>query len=204
MSTEELVHELKRKSFHICSIAIPIIYTFTPRLWMSLLMMVICFLTIYIDVSRNYNAKIQDIVDHFLKRFMRPVEYSGNFKLSGASYMMAGLFFTILLFSKPTAIAASLVLIIGDSSAAIIGKIIGQKNQFGKSLEGSATFFVLSILVTLFVLTIYSEKISFFAIISASLITSLAEHFSKYFDIDDNIVVPILFALALWLSSLMF
>lgn len=191
-----LEHELRRKLFHLTSVIIPVIYIFVAKIWMVLIMMIIAFTTSSLDTTRHYNTKIQALVDKFLSQFMRDREKSGTFVLSGASYMMSSFFLVILFFSKGLAIASMLVLIVADASAAIVGTRIGIPMDNGKSIAGSVAFLVSAIMISTLSHTVVYYKANFFIIILASLIATLAEYYASLIKMNDNLTIPLVFAIS--------
>jgi dolichol kinase len=89
--------EIKRKVFHCLSIVFPLLYLFINKLPMVIILMVVTGIAISLDISRHYNGAIQDLVNQFFAKIMRPNEINGNFKLSGVSYMFLGFFISGLL-----------------------------------------------------------------------------------------------------------
>lgn len=194
--------EIKRKIFHCLSIIFPIMYLATSKLTMVMILTVISGIAISLDISRHYNSTIQGLVARFFTNIMREDETSGNFKLSGVSYMFLGFFISCLIFSKGVAIAAFLVLIVSDSAAALVGKKIGRPTENGKSIEGSAAFAVTATLIGLLSYTFQSYESSFIAIIIASIATTWVEYNSAKLGVNDNLAIPVTFGTALTLLGL--
>ena len=65
----------------------------------------------------------------------------------GSTYFLFSTILTILLFPKFIAITSLLILILSDTTAALVGKGIGKIHLFGKTLEGSMAFFFTSLLI---------------------------------------------------------
>ncbi|MES2215265.1 MAG: diacylglycerol/polyprenol kinase family protein [Pseudomonadota bacterium] len=197
-----LEFETKRKIFHISSAIIPIIYIFMPKLWMVMILTLVAFGTSAIDTTRHYHPKIQALVDKFLLQFMREREKNGSFVISGASYMMSGFFLTTLLFPKGVAIASMFVLIVSDAAAAIVGTRVGKPLENGKSIAGSAAFFMSAILISTLSYSFAHYKTNFLIIILASLITTAVEYYTSFIKIDDNLTIPLAFASSIILLGL--
>jgi len=189
--------EVKRKLFHCMSIIFPIFYLITNKLTMVMVLTIMTGLAISLDISRHYNKTIQDLVERFFTAIMRDNEISGNFKLSGVSYMFIGFFVTCILFSQGVAISAFLVLIISDTAAALVGKKIGRPMTNGKSIEGSIAFCATAILIGMLSYTFQSYVSSFTGIIIASVITTLVEYHSDKLNINDNLSIPVTFGLVI-------
>lgn len=186
--------ELRRKTFHVSAIILPITYFFVPKLIMIVIMMIITSCTIYIDKARHTNLLIQELVDKFFKNLMREKELSGSFAFSGTSYMMAGFFITALFFPKGVTLASWLILIVSDSLAALVGKKMGIPRSNGKSLEGSAAFFVSSLMIGLLSYSFAHYQGGFMGLVLACLATTYVEYYSARIGVDDNLTIPITFS----------
>lgn len=189
--------ELKRKLFHCSSIIFPITYLFISKLTMLVIMIISTGIVLSLDISRHHNSKIQGLVDKIFGKIMRSQEKSGNFMLSGISYMFLGFFITCALFCKGTAISSMMVLIISDTAAAIVGKKAGTKFVHGKSIEGLAAFFLSSFLIGMLSYTFAAYKASFLTIFVASAITSLVEYNSNKYNINDNLAIPVTYGMVI-------
>ena len=87
MSIKNLDFEIRRKVFHLCSLVFPLVYIFLSKITMGIALTIIAGFTLYLDTSRHYNPKIKGFVDKFFGKFQRIEEKSGEFVLSGATYM---------------------------------------------------------------------------------------------------------------------
>ncbi len=202
MSSETLNFEIQRKIFHLCSLIFPVVYIFTSKITMGIALTIITGLTLYLDTSRHYNAKIKGLVDNFLGKFQRIEEKSGEFSLSGSSYMAFGFLVTCLFFSKGLAITAWLVLIVADCFAAIVGMKFGSPLFNGKSYMGAAAFFLSAMLTSIMSYFVVGFSTSFFIIIISCLLCTIVEFFSDQIKINDNLSIPLTYALSTFILSL--
>ena len=202
MSSETLNFEIQRKIFHLCSLIFPVVYIFTSKITMGIALTIITGLTLYLDISRHYNAKIKGLVDNFLGKFQRIEEKSGEFSLSGSSYMAFGFLVTCLFFSKGLAITAWLVLIVADCFAAIVGMKFGSPLFNGKSYMGAAAFFLSAMLTSIMSYFVVGFSTSFFIIIISCLLCTIVEFFSDQIKINDNLSIPLTYALSTFILSL--
>ena len=146
-----LTNELKRKSIHLSSIAIPLAYFFTPDTWQKgwergLLALVI--LSLAIEVFRLNHPRTRHVFRHFFGELLRNHEEAS---LLGSTYLLIACLLTIHLFPKDVAVLALCFLILGDTVAAIVGKSIGRVRMFGKTLEGSIACFAVCYGLTLII-----------------------------------------------------
>ena len=191
--------EIKRKILHLSSIVFPILYYRVNRITIIVIILFFFLTSVTIDVSRYIVNKIivnkiQVLTKRVFDNIMR-VEEKENFRLTGATYMMMGMFFTALLFDKPIAITSWLILIIADSAAALLGKKFGKKTVFKKSLLGSIVFFFSSLIIVYISSYVFNFSISLLYIIICCLITTIFEFFSDYLRINDNLSIPLVFSL---------
>ncbi len=203
MYDTELNFEIQRKVFHLCSLIFPIAYLFTPKIIMAIALTVIAGITLYLDISRHYNQKIKELIKNIFGKVLREDEDSGQFVLSGASYMALGFLISCLLFSKGLAITSWLVLIVADCFAAIVGMKYGSPLFNGKSYAGSVSFFVSSVLISVMTYFIVGYSTSFLIILISSLVTTIVEFFSDQIKVNDNLSIPLTYALVTFFLSLM-
>lgn len=194
--------EIQRKAFHLCSLLFPVIYIFTPKIIMGVALTIITGFTVYLDVSRHYNSKIKGLIDKIFGKILRLEEESGYFSLSGASYMAFGLLISCLIFSKGLAIASWFVLIFSDCFAAIVGMKFGSPLSNGKSYIGSASFFISAVLVSIISYFVVGYNTSFFIIIISSFLATLVEFFSEQIKINDNLSIPLTYAMSTFVLGL--
>lgn len=193
MKIMDFKFEMKRKAFHLTSLIVPLIYLFIPKFVAVLLLLIASIITIYVDISRHYIITIKDFVSKFFSSIIRPEEINGSMRLSGASFMVLGFFFSVLLFPKNLVICSWLILIISDCLAALVGIKMGDTLNNGKSLAGSVAFFVSAIFISLLTYVFIGYNTSFITIIASSSVTAAAEFYSKDIGINDNLLIPLVY-----------
>lgn len=182
MSSREALFEILRKSLHLVSILIVLIYEFFGKeaiLWILMSFLVIVLILDYFRLEHGMKIPIF----HIMYR-----EKEGT-RLGGHIYFALGAIAVICLFSKEVAYTAVLMTTIGDLTAALIGKFYGKRRVFheifnnDKSLEGSTSEFILDLLIGLLIIgnPIVSFVMAFVATLSETAVSR----------IDDNLVVPI-------------
>lgn len=191
MQTPAFSFEIQRKTFHLLSLVIPLLYIFVSKIVITASLAVLMIVVLIVDITRHYDLRIKNYTDKFFAKLMRPEEFSGSFRLSGSSFMAVGFFVTALFFSKGLAISAWLILIISDSLAAVVGTKIGRPLWNGKSLEGSFAFLVSAIFISMLVYFFIGYNTSFMVIILSSIIVTACEFYSKQISINDNLLIPI-------------
>ena len=196
-ATIDYRHEFVRKSIHLVSLSIPIIYYFISKeqaLWI-LGPMTAAFLVT--DVGRHY---VPSVAQWFYKWFgwlLRRHEQDGNKKrLNGATYVLISACLCVLIFPKIITVTAFAILIISDSTSALIGRKYGKKPFFNKSREGSAAFLISAVLVVLVSPKIQGHPLEFFIGFVGAVIGTVVESLSVR--IDDNLTIPISISAVMW------
>lgn len=190
---EDLSFEIKRKIFHISGLIFPLSYLFLTKFFILIILCLLVAITVIFDTSRHYNPKIRGLIDGFFYKIMRKSEESGTFKLSGVTYMITGLFLSALFFSKELAITSWLILIIADPLATLVGIKIGSEKIHGKTLEGSFAFLFASIFISILSYYFIGYNTNFLGIIISSIMATASEFFSKKINIDDNLLIPLVY-----------
>lgn len=132
-----LQSELKRKTIHLASLAIPVGYYLTPATWLrdwERVLLAAVIVSLAIEVFRLNHPRTRNMFRHFFGELLRNHE---EVSLLGSTYLLIACLLSIHLFPKPIAVLALAFLIVGDTTAAIVGKSLGRTRIFGKTLEGS-------------------------------------------------------------------
>jgi dolichol kinase len=182
MPSREFIFELMRKSVHLVSIFIVLIYEFFGKdaiLWVLMLFLVTVLILEYFRLEKGMKIP-------FFYLMYREHEAD---RLGGHIYFALGSIAVISLFNKEIAYAAVLMTTFGDMAAALIGKFYGKRRIFreifknDKSLEGSVSEFITDLVVGLVITgnPIVSLVMAFSATLTETAVNK----------IDDNLVVPI-------------
>jgi dolichol kinase len=197
-ATIEYKHELVRKAIHMCSLSIPIIYYFLSKeqaLWI-LIPLTAAFLAV--DIARHYSEIISRWFYGWFGWLLRKHEQGGSAKrLSGATNVLLSACFCVLVFPKIITINAFAILIVSDTTSALIGRRFGKKRFFRKSLEGSLAFFFSAIVVILLAPKVDRLAMEYVIGAFACAVGAIVEAMSSL--IDDNIAVPISIGFMMWL-----
>ncbi|HOV93144.1 MAG TPA: dolichol kinase [Candidatus Kapabacteria bacterium] len=197
--------ELKRKSIHIFSLLIPIIYIFVSKSVAVPILFVLMAAHVVVDLLSKRNDWVREQINKYFGDILRKHENKKDgIYLNGASCMMISAFFVVLIFPKFVAVVAMTIIVICDLSSAIFGKRFGRNEIFKKkSLEGSVAFFLAGITVIWAYFFIFNPGIIFliFGFLGVFLST-FGEAVSKIIRIDDNIIVPAIMSITLYLGEL--
>jgi dolichol kinase len=189
----EIKYEFYRKSIHVVSTIIPVIYVFTSRDFIITFVGIGTVLMIIIDVLKRYFEPVGRLYHSLFGNILRADEKEFDKKLfTGGTYYAIGIFLSLIFFTKEIAIVSILTMIWSDTLAAIFGRNFGKIKIYGKkTLEGSLTFF-LSGLIIFFLLSFLLDGYFFWkAAIIALFITTLFELFIN--KINDNLAIPLVY-----------
>ena len=178
--------EILRKLLHLSSSIIPLSYFFILK-DQGLMMMFLLFLTtisLLIEYFRyNYKGRLRNIFQKYLMNILRTKEIEGHF--TGATWMLIGFTFTVLLFEFEIAVLALLFLCIGDSVAAIVGTAFPIGKIWNKSLLGSFSGIILCAIFGIIINNSLSPKLIISGAISAMFVELIPSR------INDNFSIPI-------------
>ncbi len=138
------VGEIGRKAIHLSAILIPVGYYFIPERLGRTILIALTVVSFVIDVIRLNQPRIRSFFYIFFGRLVRDHE---RFNLLGATYLLLSSLICVYAFDKAVAVAALAFLVVGDTTAAIVGKSIGRIPIFGKTLEGSLACFLVCLVV---------------------------------------------------------
>jgi dolichol kinase len=182
MPSRELVFEVLRKSVHLVSIFIVLIYEFFGKdtiLWVLMLFLITVLFLEYFRLEKGMKIP-------FFYMMYREHEAES---LGGHIYFALGAIAVISLFNREIAYAAVLMTTFGDMVAALIGKSYGKRRIFreifknDKSLEGSVSEFITDLLVGLVITG--NPVVSLVMAFSATLTETAVNR------IDDNLIIPV-------------
>ncbi len=142
-----------------------------------------------------------------LMAFYGPVAHPHEWtRINSATWYCTALFMLALTGSMALCSVAVVVVGFSDPAAALVGRRFGRVPLLnGRTLEGSATFLVVAMTVTLITLNFFYPELAragFPLALGAGLVAALAELFSRR--VDDNLTIPLGAAAGMVLASAMF
>lgn len=188
--------ELMRKSIHLCSLSIPIIYYFITEEQGLLILVPLLILSLFLDIGRHLNPTIGRFFDKYFGFMMRSHETEKK-NLSGATYVIIAAFIALLLLPKLFFIVGFTALILCDITAALIGRRFGKHKFLFKSLEGTFAFFVVGVIIILFTPKVEGLFLEYIIGIIGMAIGAIGENVS-YGWADDNLVIPLSIGFSMW------
>ena len=191
--------ELLRKSIHLCSLSIPIVYYFITKETALIILIPLTLFSLTIDFGRYVFEPLRNFVNSAFGVMMREHEKDEVKKnLSGATYVFVSAVACILIFPKVIVITAFAVLILGDIAAALIGRKYGTHKFLAKSLEGTTAFFIAGFVVVLFTPKVEGILPEYIIGLVAILAGGIVENIS-YGWADDNLTIPLSVGAVMWL-----
>ncbi|MCF6268711.1 MAG: SEC59/DGK1/VTE5 family protein [Melioribacteraceae bacterium] len=183
--------ELLRKSIHLLSISIAVIYYFVTRELALTILIPLTVVSLILDLARYISPAYKKYLYSIVGFMMREHEINSNkIILSGATYVLIGALVTVLFFPKAFVLLGIAVLIFGDIFAALIGRKFGRHKFLFKSLEGTLSFFLFGSLVMLITPKIDGSLTEYLIGFAAVAVAAIIENVS-YGWADDNLTVPI-------------
>ncbi|OGV26320.1 MAG: dolichol kinase [Ignavibacteria bacterium RIFOXYA2_FULL_37_17] len=203
-ATIDYKSEVLRKTIHLFSLSIPTVYYFiTKELALSILVPLTIF-SLLVDYGRYYSKPLAEIINKFFGIIMRKHEFDAKKKnLNGATYVLISAVIVVLIFPKVFVVTAFAVLIIGDISAALVGRKYGKTKFLFKSLEGTLAFFFFSCFVVLLSPKVEGNLTEYLIGFAAVGVGAIAENISGEWA-DDNFMIPITMCIAMWILYALF
>ena len=174
--------EIKRKVIHFTCTLIPVGIHHLPIDLSRKILISLLLVAIVVEVARRTVTFFRDLFMRFFGGMLRDYEVRG---ITGATYLLLSAAFVTFLFSKNIAVLSLLFLTVGDASATVFGRARGRKKIYkDKTLEGTAAFFLTSLLVAL---ALRYEPLQ--VRIAGVVVATLLEVFNT--KIDDNLLLPV-------------
>lgn len=196
--------EIVRKTIHLFSLSIPIVYYFITKELALKILIPMTLLFLLIDLGRYISphlAKLFYILFNFLLREHERDSKKKN--LNGATYVLISAVICVIIFPKIFFLTAFSVLIVSDSAAALIGRKFGRHKFLSKSREGTLAFFISACLVVLLTPKLTQGYMEYLIGFIAVGVGAIAENIS-YGWADDNLSIPISIGAVMWLLYFIF
>jgi dolichol kinase len=193
-----LKSEVYRKSIHLFSLFIPVLYYFLFSKSQAVLFLFLASAgMILLDYMKRDLKGIGKLYNKILGGLLRYDEK--NFKekvITGGTLFVIGIFIAVVLFQKNVAISAVTILIVCDSASALVGKSIGRHKLIGeKTYEGTAAFLITGIILIFLILPVTFNVHGEIYIAIVSLIIAAVIEVMPW-KLDDNILVPLAYGIS--------
>lgn len=195
--------ELGRKSIHLSSLGIPAVYLNIDHVTGIGILLAMTLVSLVIDVARYYHTPTRLLLTRLVGPLLRAHEADqGKFTLTGATWVLIAATLTLGAFPTIVGVTAFTVLIVSDTSAALLGRRFGRRPFLDKSLVGTLAFAISGMAVVVFYGLLYQMPMAYLAWGAvASVVSSVVEAGSVRLHMDDNITIPFSFAVTLMLGE---
>ncbi len=196
--------EVVRKLIHLCSLSIPVIYYYIPRIAAIYILSFMTIIALVLDVGRYFVPKMARLFYLFFGFMLRKHEMDHKKRnLNGATYVLISALACVIIFPKVLFVTAFAILIISDSTAALLGRRYGKHKFLAKSLEGTIAFFISAAIVVVFSPKVAYLSAEYIIGFIAAGIGAIAENIS-YGWADDNLTIPLSIGFTMWGLYLLF
>jgi dolichol kinase len=196
--------ELYRKLIHIFSASIPIGYIFLSKETVLYIIVPITVLMLLIEALKYNNDVIYHLYLKVFKQLLRDYEFDRKkIRINGASWLMIADIFCILFFPRLIAVTGMLLLSLGDSISAIVGRLYGKK-QFApnRSYAGTFTFFLVGIVIVFITPKYLYSPSEYIITLCAICVTTAVD--SLNLPTNDNFAIPVVASGLLYVLYLIF
>ncbi|HXX64474.1 MAG TPA: SEC59/DGK1/VTE5 family protein [Bacteroidota bacterium] len=200
---ESYATELLRKAIHLLSLLIPVIYYFISKQTALAILVPLTILFAVSDISRLFVPPVGRLYNSYFGFLLRAHERNEQGRrLNGATYVLLAATLLVCFFPKVIVLTAFAILIISDSSAALIGRRFGRHRFLSKSLEGATAFFLSALMVVAF-----APKVEYLPgeyVIGAVGAALGAVVEASAIGLDDNLSIPLAVGSTMWLLYVTF
>ncbi len=195
--------EFIRKGIHLFSLLIPVVYYFIPKATALTILIPLTLAFGLSDIGRLFIPALGRVYNTYFGFLLRSHEQNERGRrLNGATYVLFAATLVILFFPKVIAITAISVLIVSDTSAALIGRRFGKHRFMSKSLEGAGAFFISGLVVVAFAPKVAYAPAEYIIGAAAALMAAVVE--ASAIGMDDNLSVPLTVGGVMWILYLLF
>lgn len=190
--------EFIRKGIHLLSLLIPVVYYFIARQTALAILVPLALVFGLSDIARLFIPPFGRFYAHWFGFLLRAHERNDTGRhLNGATYVLLAATLLVLFFPKVIVITAFAILIISDSSAALVGRRFGKRRFLTKSLEGAAAFLVSALIVVALAPKVEYSLPEYAIGGIGALVGALVE--ASAVGVDDNLSIPLSVGCVMWL-----
>ncbi len=191
-----MTEELGRKSIHLAGLILPVVYLFMDKSMILVFVGVLAGVAITVELGKWRSPHFSALFFRAFGALLRRHEHKGA--ITGATHYLISALLCILCFDKHLAIVCIFFMVLGDTAAALVGKMWGRTKLIGKkSLEGSAACFIVCTVSALFLLSLFgsdtqadSEVSIIVVAVGGAFVATTVELLPLR--LDDNLTVPLI------------
>ncbi|HEX68068.1 MAG TPA: hypothetical protein ENG13_03270 [bacterium] len=189
--------KVHRNLYHLLvGILFPLGYHFAhTKLWPSIFVGFLLLLMLVFETTRFLKPGFNKWVFEHVKALVKESEKT---QPTGTTFFLTSVLATIIFFPKYIAVASLTFLALGDVAAACVGEKWGKIKMFHKSLEGTLTFFGVSVIAGWLLHFLYPQ-LTLPLILWGSLTAAVVEVLPL--PVDDNFSIPLITSFVMWLLA---
>ncbi len=172
---------------------------FVPWQWAQLTIFSITGLAWFLEITRRYSERWNDLLMIGFGPIAHPHE---RYHVNSSTWYATALSLLALTDLQTACVCAVITLGFGDPAAALVGRRFGRhKLVNNRSLEGTITFAVVSMLILFAVFSTLHASLGWTNIIAVSIASAVAGAIAELFSrrLDDNFTIPLVSGLVAWL-----
>ncbi|HUI09269.1 MAG TPA: dolichol kinase [Bacteroidota bacterium] len=190
--------EVIRKLIHLLSLLIPVVYYFVTKATALAILIPLTLAFGLSDIARLFVPAFGIFYNGLFGFLLRSHEQNGRGRrLNGATYVLLAATLAVLLFPKVIALTAIAILIVSDTSAALIGRRFGRHRFMSKSLEGASAFLVSGLVVVALAPKVDYSATEYLIGAAGALLGAVVE--ASAIGLDDNLSIPLTVGGVMWL-----
>ena len=190
--------ELVRKAIHLSSLSIPLVYFFITKSTALSILIPLTFAFLLTDLARFFHQPTRELFENYFGWLLRTHERDTEARrLNGATYVLLSATLCVIVFPKIIMLTAFAILIISDTSAALIGRRYGRHPFLQKSLEGTTAFLLSALMVVVVTPKVEYLQTEYVIGAIAAFCGSIIE--ALPIALDDNLTIPIGLGAIMWL-----
>jgi dolichol kinase len=190
--------EVIRKGIHLTSLLIPVVYFFLPKTTALTILLPLAALFGISDALRLLVPRVGEFYERIFGFLLRPHELQARgHRLNGATYVLLSAAVCMWIFPKIVFLTAFSILIISDTSAALVGRRYGRRPFLTKTRAGSSAFFVSALLVIALAPKVDYGLGEYLVGAAAAALGTVVE--AAALPVDDNLSLPFVTGAVMWL-----
>lgn len=179
--------EISRKALHLTSSLAPLVYCFTTREQMLLMLTPLVIIAVVVEIARHLSPQFHAFFARVVGFMLRREEWP---RVTGATYVLVAALICIYCFRPREAIAALFILSIADTAASLVGLRFGRTRFLKGTIAGSLAFFLVALTI-LFICIPGARGVGFATALVATIVEAAPTIRLGRLELNDNLTVPL-------------